>query len=67
MNHLHPADLASLQPHLDATRVKRGLGEKVLDNSSGQFPSGLILFEDNGNVRSRRHIFSIPSFRTRVS
>ena len=54
MNHLIPADLASLQTHLDATRVKPGLGEKVLDNSSGQFSSRLILFEDYGNVGSNR-------------
>ena len=47
MDDMNPADLATLQPHFDPTRVKLGLGEKVLDNASCQFPCGLVLFEDN--------------------
>jgi hypothetical protein len=47
MDDLNPADLTALQPHFDPARVIRGPGEKVLDNASGLFPSGLVLFEDN--------------------
>jgi len=47
MDDLNPADFAALQPYLDPVRVKRGLGEKVLDDPSGLFPCGLVLFEDN--------------------
>ena len=47
MDDLNPADITALQPHFDPARVKPGLGEKVLDNASGQFPCGLVLFEDN--------------------
>ena len=67
MDHLNPANLASLQPHLDATRVKRGFGKEVLDNSSSQFSRRLILFEYNGNVRPRRHVCSVPSVHASVS
>ena len=34
MYDMNPADLATLQPHFDPTRVKLGLGEKVLDDAS---------------------------------
>lgn len=61
MNYLNPADLAPLQPHLDAARVKRGPGEKFLDDPSGQFPCALVLFEDDGDVCSRRHVPSVSS------
>ena len=44
---LNPADFTALQPYLDSVRVKRGLGEKVLDDAAGLFPGGLVLFEDN--------------------
>ena len=47
MDHLNPADFAVLQPYLDPVRVKRGLGEKILDDASGLFPAGLVLFKDN--------------------
>jgi hypothetical protein len=47
MDDLNPADFTVLQPHLDPVRVKRGLREKVLDDASGLFPCGLVLFEDN--------------------
>ena len=47
MDDLNPADFATLQPYLDPVRVKRGLREKVLDDASGLFPGGLVLFEDN--------------------
>jgi hypothetical protein len=60
-NYLNPADLAPLQPHLDAAPVKRGPGEKFLDDPSGQFPCALVLFEDDGDVCSRRHVPSVSS------
>jgi len=44
---LNPADLTALQSHFDPARVKRGPREKVLDDASGLFPGGLVLFEDN--------------------
>ena len=47
MYDMNPADLATLQPHFDPTRVKLGLGEKVLDDASRLFPCGLVLFEDH--------------------
>jgi len=47
MDDLNPADFPVLQPYLDPVRVKRGLREKVLDDASGLFPCGLVLFEDN--------------------
>jgi len=47
MDDLDPADLSALQADFDPVRVKPGLGEKVLDNATGQFPCGLVLFEDN--------------------
>jgi hypothetical protein len=47
MDDLNPADFTALQPYLDPVRVKRGLCEKVLDDASGLFPCGLVLFEDN--------------------
>jgi hypothetical protein len=47
MDDLNPANFTALQPYLDAARVKRGLREKVLDDASGLFPGGLVLFEDN--------------------
>jgi hypothetical protein len=61
MDDLNPADLTTLQPHLDAAGVKTGPGEKVLDDTSGLFPGALVLFEDNGNVCSTRHIAPVPS------
>ena len=66
MNYLNPADLAPLQPHLDAARVKRGPGEKVLDNPSGQSPCSLVLFEDDGDVCSRHHVPSVPSIHALI-
>ena len=59
MNYLNSADLACLEPHLDAVWVKRGPGKEVLDDSSGQFAGGLVLFEDNGNVGSWPHVSSV--------
>ena len=47
MDDLNPADFTALQPYLDPMRVKWGLGEKVLDDASGLFPGGLVLFQDN--------------------
>jgi hypothetical protein len=47
MDDLNPADLTALKPHFDPARVKRGPREKVLDDTSGLFPRGLVLFEDN--------------------
>jgi len=47
MDDLNPADFTALQPYLDPVRVKGGLREKFLDDASGQFPGGLVLFEDN--------------------
>lgn len=47
MDDLNPADLTALQPHFDSARVKSGPREKVLDDASGLFPCGLVLFEDN--------------------
>jgi len=47
MDDLNPADFTALQPYLNPVRVKRGLGEKVLDDASGLFPCGLVLFEDH--------------------
>ena len=47
MDDLNPADLTALQPHFDPPRVKLGPREKVLDDASGLFPCGLVLFEDN--------------------
>jgi hypothetical protein len=61
MDDLNPADFTAQQPYLDPVRVKRGLREKVLDDASGLFPCGLVLFEDNRNVCSPRHVTSVPS------
>ncbi len=47
MDDLNPADFTALQPYLNPVRVKRGLREQVLDDASGLFPCGLVLFEDN--------------------
>lgn len=47
MDDLNPADLTALQPHFDPARVKLGPREKVLDDASGLFSCGLVLFEDN--------------------
>ena len=47
MDDLNPTDFTALQPYLDPARVKRGLREKVLDDASGLFPGGLVLFKDN--------------------
>jgi hypothetical protein len=47
MDDLNSADLTAPQPHFDPAWVKAGLREKVLDNASGLFPCGLVLFEDN--------------------
>ena len=47
MDDLNPADLTALQPHFDPARVKTGPREKVLDDATGLFPCGLVLFEDN--------------------
>jgi hypothetical protein len=47
MDDLNPADLTALQPHFDPARVKPGPREKVLDDASGLFACGLVLFEDN--------------------
>jgi hypothetical protein len=47
MDDLNPAHLTTLQPHFDPTWVKVGLREKLLDDASGLFPGGLVLFEDN--------------------
>ena len=47
MDDLNPADFTALQPYLDPVRVKLGLRKKVLDDASGLFPRGLVLFEDN--------------------
>jgi hypothetical protein len=47
MDDLNSADLTVLQPYLDPVRVKWGLREKVLDDASGLFPCGLVLFADN--------------------
>ena len=47
MDDLNPADFAVLKPDLDPVRVKRGLGEKILDDASGLLPGTLVLFEDN--------------------
>ena len=61
MDDLDPADFTAQQPDLDPVRVKRGLREQVLDDAAGQFPGGLVLFEDNGNVCSPRHVTAVPS------
>jgi hypothetical protein len=61
MDDLNPADFTALQPYLDSMRVKRGLREQVLDDASGLFPGALVLFEDNGNVCSTRHVTAVPS------
>jgi hypothetical protein len=61
MDDLNPADFTALQPYLDPVRVKPGLCEKVLDDASGLFPCGLVLFEDDGNVCSTRHVTAVPS------
>jgi len=47
MDDLNPANLTALQPHFNPARVKPGPREKVLDDASGLFPCGLVLFEDN--------------------
>jgi hypothetical protein len=47
MDDLNSADFTIHQPYLDPVRVKRRLREKVLDDPSGLFPCGLVLFEDN--------------------
>ena len=61
MDDLYPADFTALKPYVDPVRVKPGLREKVLDDASGRIPCGLVLFEDNGNVCSTRHVSSVPS------
>jgi len=61
MDDLNPTDFTALQPYLDPARVKRGLREKVLDDASGLFPGGLVLFKDNRNVCSWRHVAAVPS------
>ena len=47
MDDLNPADFTVLEPYLDSVRVERGVREKVLDDASGLFTCGLVLFEDN--------------------
>ena len=47
MDDLNPADFTALQPYLNPVRVKRGVRKQVLDDAAGQFPGGLVLFEDN--------------------
>jgi hypothetical protein len=61
MDDLNPADFTVPQPYLDPVGMKRGIGEKVLDDAAGLFPGALVLFEDNGNVCSTRHVTSVPS------
>ena len=61
MDDLNPADFTVLQSYLDSVRVKRGLREKVLDDAAGLFPGALVLFKDNGNVCSTRHVTAVPS------
>ena len=67
MDDLNPSDLTVPQPHFDTARVKPGLREKVLDDASGQFPCGLVLFEDHGNVGSNCHVTSVPSIHKTYS
>jgi hypothetical protein len=61
MDHLNPANFTVLQPDLNPMRVKQGIGKKVLDDATGLFPGALVLFEDNGNVCSTRHVTAVPS------
>jgi hypothetical protein len=61
MDDLNPANFTALQPDFDPARVKRGIREQVLDDAAGLFPGALVLFEDNGNVCSTRHVTAVPS------
>jgi hypothetical protein len=61
MDDLNPADFTVLQPYLDSVRVKRGLGKQVLDDASSLLPGALVLFKDNGNVCSTRHVTAVSS------
>jgi hypothetical protein len=47
MDDLNPPDFTAFEPHFDSARVKPGPREEVLDDASGLFPGGLVLFEDN--------------------
>ena len=61
MDDLNPAHFTVLQPYFDSMRVKRGIRKKVLDDASRLFPRALVLFKDNGNICSTRHVTSVPS------
>ena len=47
MDDFNPADFTALEPYLDPMRVKWRIREEVLDDASGLFTCGLVLFEDN--------------------
>ena len=61
MDDLNPPDFAVPEPYFDPVRVEQGLREEVLDDASSLFPCGLVLFDDDGNVCSTRHVSSVPS------
>jgi len=61
MDDLNPADFTVLQSDLDPVRMKRGIREQILNDASGQSPGALVLFEDNGNVGSPRHVAAAVS------
>jgi len=61
MDYFNPADFTALQPYLDPVQVKGGPREKALDDASGLFSCGLVLFEDDRSVCSTRRVTSAPS------
>ena len=47
LNLLYAPNLSIDQPYLDPMGVRGGVGQNVLDDSSGQFSCSLVLLEDD--------------------
>ena len=57
----NPSNLPILKPDLNTVRMKRALGQKVLNHSLRQHSATLIFFKHNHNGHTRRDVFAMLS------
>ena len=55
---LHPPNLPIFKPNLNTVRMKRALGQKILNHTLRQLAATLIFFQNNHNRYPRRDLFA---------
>ncbi|MDQ1282768.1 MAG: hypothetical protein QG666_557, partial [Euryarchaeota archaeon] len=60
-DHLHPAHLAVLQPHLDAVWMGWGTGQQFFDDAARPLAGALVVLEDDVHGQAGAYVFPMLS------